>query len=161
MSLVVVASAQPRRAQTVPLGEVAAQWPIIANLLGGSLLGAWFGAVWAIRFRLERLYRVIAVLLVMIAVVLLLGHNATVGAPLFGGTALAVIGVFSGFTRYSRDQSFAVLGRNRIFLIIMAAGSILGTFIGRVLLGIVPSIVPLPGLALILINSAIKVWQHR
>ena len=82
----------------MPLGEVAAQWPIIVNLLGGSLLGAWFGAGWAIRLRSESVYRVIAVLLVMIAAVLLLGHNATVGAPLFGGTVLAVIGVFAGFT---------------------------------------------------------------
>src|SRR6478609_8962417 len=37
MSLVVVASALPFRASTVPFGDVAANWPIIANLLAGSL----------------------------------------------------------------------------------------------------------------------------
>ncbi|AMY71240.1 hypothetical protein [Frigidibacter mobilis] len=35
-----------------------------------------------------------------------------------------------GFTRYSRDQNFAVLGRNRRLLLAMAGGSIVGTFIG-------------------------------
>lgn len=35
-----------------------------------------------------------------------------------------------GFTRYSRDQSFAVIKSNRIFLLVMAFGSILGAFIG-------------------------------
>ncbi len=43
MSLVVVASALPFRAGAVPLGEVAAHWPVVANLLAGSLLGAWLG----------------------------------------------------------------------------------------------------------------------
>lgn len=209
MSLVVVASALPFRAQTVPLVEVAAHWPVVVNLLGGSLLGAWFGAGWATRLRSENLYRVIAILLVAIAAVLLLGHNATVGVPPIGGIALAVVGIAAGFaigvvasllgvaggelliptlvllfgldiklagslslavslptmlvgfTRYSRDQSFTVLDRNRDFLLVMAAGSIFGTFVGGSLLGLVPSAVLLPGLAVILLISAVKVWQHR
>ncbi|OQP84473.1 hypothetical protein BTR14_19015 [Rhizobium rhizosphaerae] len=49
---------------------------------------------------------------------------------------------------------------NRMFLLVMAAGSILGVFIGGQLLGIVPSAVLLPGLALILVISAIKEWRH-
>lgn len=47
-----------------------------------------------------------------------------------------------------------------MFLLVMAAGSILGVFIGGQLLGIVPSAVLLPGLALILVISAIKEWRH-
>jgi uncharacterized membrane protein YfcA len=43
MSLVVVASALPFRGAAVPFASVAAHWPIIVNLLAGSLLGAWFG----------------------------------------------------------------------------------------------------------------------
>ena len=35
-----------------------------------------------------------------------------------------------GFTRYSQDRSFAVLGQNRRFVLVMAAGSIVGSFIG-------------------------------
>src|SRR5712664_3041684 len=49
---------------------------VIVNLLAGSLLGAWVGASWAPRLRSETLYRVIAVLLVAIAGILLIGHNA-------------------------------------------------------------------------------------
>lgn len=161
MSLVVVASALPLRARTVPFGEVAAHWPIIFNLLAGSLLGAWFGAGWATRLKSETLYRVIAGLLVAIAIVLMFGHDATAGATLLTGTAQLFAGVVAGFligvvasllgvaggelliptlvllfgadiklagslslavslptmlvgfTRYSCDQSFSVIGRNR------------------------------------------------
>src|SRR5215210_4348574 len=76
-SLVVVASALPFRAATVPLGQVGAHWPIIVNLLAGSLVGAWCGASWATRRKTETLYRVIAVLLVAIAGVLLFAHDTT------------------------------------------------------------------------------------
>ena len=75
MSLVVVATALPFRAATIPLDDVAAQWPIILNLLAGSLLGAWFGAGWATKLKSATLYRIIAVLLALIAMVLVLGHG--------------------------------------------------------------------------------------
>jgi uncharacterized membrane protein YfcA len=65
-----------------------------------------------------------------------------------------------GFTRYSRDQSFAVVGRNRGFLLIMAGGSIVGAFIGGQLLGLIPNTVLLPALAVIPVLSAVKVWRH-
>lgn len=208
MSLVVVASALPFRARTVPFGAIAAHWPVIVNLLAGSLLGAWLGASWATRLRSETLYKVIAVLLVAIAAVLVLGHDTVTGSPLFTGPGQAVagvaagfgIGVFAalmgvaggelliptllllfgadiklagslslavslptmlvGFTRYSRDQSFAVVGRNRGFLLTMAVGSIVGTFIGGQLLGLIPNSVLPPALAIILVLSAVKVWRH-
>ena len=210
MSLVVVVSALPARAVTVPLEAVAAHGAVIANLLAGSLLGAWLGAGWAIRLRSETLHRIIAVLLVGIAVVLLFGHDATsVGPPLLGGALRVLAGVVAGFaigvvaallgvaggelliptlillfgvdlklagslslvvslptmvagfTRYRRDQSFAVLGRNRAFVLVMAAGSIAGTFLGGRLLGIVPDDILLPLLAAILLVSAAKIWCHR
>jgi uncharacterized membrane protein YfcA len=66
-----------------------------------------------------------------------------------------------GFARYSRDQSFSVLGRNKGFLLVMAVGSIAGTFFGGLLLGIVPAAVLLPALAAILVISAVKVWWHN
>src|SRR4051794_29201984 len=97
MSLVVVASALPFRARTVPFSEIAAHWPIIANLLAGSLLGAWFGAGWATRLKSETLYKVIAALLVLIAAVLVLGHDATAGHAILTGTAQLVAGVVAGF----------------------------------------------------------------
>lgn len=96
MSLVVVAFALPFRAATVPFDQIAANWPIIVNLLAGSLAGAWLGAGWATRIRSETLYKVIAILLVVIAVVLVFGHDATAGAGLVTGAALIVAGVFAG-----------------------------------------------------------------
>lgn len=214
MSLVVVASALPFRAATVPFSAIAANWLIIVNLLCGSLLGAWLGASWAVKMKQELLYRIIAVFLVVIALVLLFGHDATApsgpsSGPSLSGIPLAVAGVVAGFAigavasllgvaggelliptlvllfgvdiklagslslavslptmmvgfaRYSRDGSFAVIGRNKSFLLVMAAGSVVGTFIGGLLLGIVPDVVLLPILAAILVLSAIKVWQHR
>lgn len=208
MSLVVVATALPFRARTVPLADVALHWPTILNLLAGSLIGAWLGAGWATRLRSRNLYRVIALLLVAIGAVLLTAHDvsATVSVvtgttQLFSGVAAGfVIGVVAsvlgvaggelliptlvllfgadiklagslslavslptmlvGFTRYSRDRSFSVLGHNRGFLLVMAAGSVLGSLAGGLLLGVVPSGVLLPMLAAILFISAVKVWRH-
>jgi uncharacterized protein len=61
-----------------------------------------------------------------------------------------------GFARYSRDQAFAVVGRNLRFGLIMAAGSIVGAVIGGLLLRVVPSAFLLPVLATILVVSAVK-----
>jgi uncharacterized membrane protein YfcA len=207
-SLVVVASALPFRASAVPFSALVAHWSIIANLLCGSLLGAWFGAGWATRLASQSLYRVIAILLVGIAGVLLLGHGVATTGAMLTGTAQAIAGVAAGFaigivaallgvaggelliptlvllfgadiklagslslavslptmlvdfTRYSRDRSFVVLGENRGFVLVMAAGSIAGSFIGGRLLGLVPSPILLPLLAVILVISAVKVWRH-
>ena len=97
MSLVVVTSALPFRAGTVPFSELATHWTTIVDLLAGSLLGAWAGASWAIRMKQDRLYRVIAVLLVAIAGVLVFGHDAASPAPLLIGTAQAIAGALAGF----------------------------------------------------------------
>jgi len=62
--------------------------------------------------------------------------------------------------RYSRDKSFAVVRRGLPFVLSMGAGSLIGTFCGVLLLGVVPGEVLLPMLAVILAVSAIKVWTH-
>ena len=209
-SLVVVATALAFRARSIPFDVIAAHWPVILNLLAGSLLGAWAGAEWATRLRSETLYRVIAVLLVIIAGVLLFAHGTeTVAAPSLTGSGQIAAGVIAGFiigviaallgvaggefliptlillfgadiklagslslavslptmlvgfARYSSDQSFSVLRHNWMFMLAMAAGSIVGTFAGGLLLGLVPTPVLLPLLAAILVISAVKVWQHK
>jgi uncharacterized membrane protein YfcA len=66
-----------------------------------------------------------------------------------------------GLARYSRDRSFVVLRENRSFVLIMAVSSIVRSFIGGQLLGVVSTPAPLPLLALILILSALKVWRHK
>ena len=90
--------------------------------------------------------------------VLLFGADIKLAGSL--SLAVSLPTMLVGFTRYSRDQSFSVIGRNKIFLLVMAAGSIVGTFIGGLLLGIVPNEVLLPALAIILLISAVKVWRH-
>lgn len=208
MSLIVVATALIFRTRTVPLDDLAAHWTVVVNLLGGSLIGAWFGAGWATRLKSASLYRVIAILLVVIALVLLWGHGAAGSQPVLSGTSQIIAGLVAGFaigvvasllgvaggelliptlvllfgadiklagslslavslptmivgfTRYSRDQSFSVLDENRSFVLVMAAGSIVGSLIGSLLLGVVPGAALLPFLAALLVLSAIKVWRH-
>lgn len=210
MSLIVVAAALVFRAKHVPLDLVSANIGVAVNLLAGSLLGAWCGASWATRMHARTLYRLIAVLLVGIAVVLLIGHAslhaaspALTGIQLWIAGAIAGFGIGAvaslmgvaggelliptlvllfgldiklagslsllvslptmlvGFARYSRDQSFVVLRRNRAFVVFMGAGSIIGALIGGLLLGIVSGPVLYPLLALVLLLSAIKVWRHE
>ena len=64
------------------------------------------------------------------------------------------------FFRYSRDQAFAVLARNKRFVVAMAAGSVAGSVVGGLLLGVVSEAVLVPLLALLLFYSAVKVWRH-
>ena len=210
MSLVVVATALPFRTGTTSVSAIAEQWPVIVNLLGGSLLGAWVGASWATRLRSDTLYRVISVLLVGMAVVLMIGQGAEgAGHPMFAGPVQLVAGVAAGFAigvvasllgvaggelliptlillfgvdvklagslslavslptmlvgfaRYSLDDTFAVLRRNDRFVVAMVVGSVVGSFIGAKLLGIVPAAILLPALAAILLVSSAKLWLHR
>jgi uncharacterized protein len=97
MSLVVVATALPFRAATIPFSAVASHWTIIVNLLAGSLIGAWVGASWATQLASQTLYRVLAALLVAIAIILLLSHDTTNSHALLTGVAQAVVGAIAGF----------------------------------------------------------------
>jgi uncharacterized membrane protein YfcA len=97
ISLVVVASALMFRSAAVSPAAVASEWPVIVNLLVGSLAGAWMAAGWATRWQSLTLQRVIALLLVLIAVVLLLGHEPGAAAPALQGIPLRLAGVAAGF----------------------------------------------------------------
>lgn len=97
MSLVVVATALPFRAATVPFAAIGSHWSVIVNLLAGSLIGAWVGASWATRLSSQALYRVIAVLLILMAAVLLWGHDLDGAQALVSGVAQLVAGVIAGF----------------------------------------------------------------
>lgn len=210
ISLIVVASALAFRSTTIPVETVLDHGSIVINLLAGSLVGAWMGADLATWLATATLYRVIAVLLVLIALVLAFAHDpsspaepiahgaAPVALGLVAGFAIGVIAallgvaggelliptlvllfgadirlagslslavslptMLVGFVRYSRDQSFAVLGANRAFVLAMAAGSVIGTYMGARLLPILPDALLVPILAIILVMSGIKVWRHR
>ena len=64
------------------------------------------------------------------------------------------------FFRYSRDQAFAVLAQNKRFVVAMATGSVAGSIVGVLLLGVVAEAVLVPLLTLLLLYSAVKVWRH-
>lgn len=209
MSLIVVLVALPSRLISVPYADLAPHWSIVINLLVGSLVGAWIGATWATKMRSTTLYKVLAALLVLIAVVLAISHFGELGsldldplvravagviAGLGIGVVAALMGVAGGelliptivllyavdvkiagslslavslptmlvaFARYSRDDSFEILRANIHFVLAMSAGSIVGAVIGGALVGIVPALVLIPILVILLLASAVKVWQHR
>lgn len=75
--------------------------------------------------------------------------------------AISLPTMLVAFGRYSQDASFVVLRRNTRFVLITAAGSIGGTVVGGLLLGVVPSTVLIPVLAVILVISAARIWRHR
>jgi uncharacterized membrane protein YfcA len=210
ISLIVVSSALLFRSMAIPFAAILEHASVVLTLLAGSVIGAWFGADLATRLSARTLYRVIAMLLIGIALVLLTLHEPDVYTePWFVGAWQMLVGVVAGFAigvvasflgvaggelliptlvllfgieiklagslslavslptmivgfiRYSRDRSFAVLAKHSRFLLAMGLGSISGTFIGGLLLNIVPSAMLLPALAAILVISAIKIWQQR
>jgi uncharacterized protein len=79
-----------------------------------------------------------------------------------GSLALAISlpTMLVAFARYSRDRSFEVLRANKGFMLAMAAGSIIGTILGGLVLGAVPESVLIPLLAALLLVSSVKVWRH-
>lgn len=96
MSLIVVATALPARLLGVPLDDVVAEWDVIVNVLAGSLLGAWLGATWATRMASATLYRVIAALLVLIAVALAANHVGTIPSLELATEVQVAAGVAAG-----------------------------------------------------------------
>jgi uncharacterized membrane protein YfcA len=68
--------------------------------------------------------------------------------------------MFVAFARYSRDNSFRVLRANHGFVLAMAGGSVVGTVLGGLMLGVVPEAVLVPLLVALLLASSVKVWRH-
>ncbi|MHA7294736.1 sulfite exporter TauE/SafE family protein [Arthrobacter sp. HLT1-21] len=96
MSLVVVITALPARLLGVPLDDLSPYWFIVLNLLAGSLVGAWLGAHWATRLKSTTLYRVIAVLLVLIAVLLFITHFSPVDPLTIHAGPRTALGILAG-----------------------------------------------------------------
>jgi uncharacterized membrane protein YfcA len=91
-------------------------------------------------------------------IVLLYGADIKIAGSL--SLAVSLPTMLVAFARYSQDKSFAVLRHNRAFLLAMAIGSVAGTAAGGALLDVVPTEVLVPLLAVLLVISARKVWQH-
>jgi uncharacterized protein len=97
MSPVVVVAAIPVRLAAVPLSDVADEWTAVMNLLAGSLIGAWLGASWATRMASETLYRVLSVLLVLIAMVFTAEQVGTIPTADLSDPVQMVAGLVAGF----------------------------------------------------------------
>lgn len=123
----------------------------VSLLLVGTVVGFGIGVV-------ASLMGVAGGELLIPTIVLLFGADLKLAGSL--SLAVSLPTMIVGFTRYSRDQSFKVLGAERRFLAILAAGSLVGAFLGGQLLGAVPTAVLPPVLAALLVLSAIKVWRH-
>ena len=78
-------------------------------------------------------------------IVLLYGIDIKVAGSL--SLAVSLPTMLVAFARYSRDQALTVLRSNGRFVLAMTAGSIAGTLVGALLLGIVPNLVLIPALA--------------
>lgn len=123
-------------------------WQIAAGVIAGTGIGI-----------VAALMGVAGGELLIPTIVLLYGVDIKIAGSL--SLAVSLPTMLVAFARYSRDQSFTVLAANKTFVIVMAAGSILGTIIGGLLLGFVPSVVLIPLLAGLLVLSSVKVWQHN
>ncbi|MDF5759020.1 sulfite exporter TauE/SafE family protein [Spongiactinospora sp. TRM90649] len=97
MSLIMVFTALPAWLMAVPLTDLAVHWTVAANLLSGSLLGAWAGATWAVRMHTATLYKVLAVLMMGMAAALVLAHVTVLGTLELPGPARVAAAVAAGF----------------------------------------------------------------
>ena len=91
-------------------------------------------------------------------IVLLYGVNIKIAGSLSLMVSLPTMLV--AFARYSQDNSFRALRENKPFVLAMTVGSIGGTLVGGLLLGIAPTLVLIPLLVVLLLLSAYKVWRH-
>ncbi|MFB7084862.1 sulfite exporter TauE/SafE family protein [Streptomyces sp. NPDC056296] len=91
-------------------------------------------------------------------IVLLFGEDIKTAGSL--SLLVSLPAMLVAFARYSRDGSFAVLGANLRFTLVMAGGSVVGAVLGGLLLGVFPDLVLIPLLAVILLVSAAKLARH-
>lgn len=124
----------------------------VAQATAGVVAGLFIGVVAAVM-------GVAGGELLIPTIVLLYGLHIKLAGSL--SLAVSLPTMLVAFARYSRDGSFVVLSQNRRFVVLMAAGSIAGTLVGGLLLGVVPAVVIVPALAVLLLLSAVKVWRHE
>jgi len=96
MSLIVVVTALPARLVAVPFDTVSGYWYVVVNMLAGSLIGAWMGATWATRVRSATLYRVLAVLLALIAIGLAWNHFGDLNPLVLDPVPRTLLGLAAG-----------------------------------------------------------------
>ena len=91
--------------------------------------------------------------------VLLFGADIKLAGSL--SLAVSLPTMLVGFARYSRDRSFVVLGENRGFVLVMAIGSIVGSFVAADCSASFRPRYCFPCWRVILVLSAFKIWRHK
>ncbi|MDD2697601.1 MAG: sulfite exporter TauE/SafE family protein [Arcobacteraceae bacterium] len=197
------------RSHTIGFDEILPHTFTIINILIGSLFGAYIGANYAMKIKQEFLNKIILILLIILALSMLFGHNYLIsGNPLFEnkivlfvsgviagvliGIIAAVLGVAGGefiiptlillfgmdpklagsislcislptmlmaFSRYSKSEQFKQIINEKVFMIYMIFGSLIGAFLGSLLLQYVNSQYIALILGCILFISAWKVFK--
>ncbi|MFB6839739.1 sulfite exporter TauE/SafE family protein [Streptomyces sp. NPDC056361] len=148
-ALMVLMAAALAVTHTTTLG--AFELPLWARVPAGVVAGFGIGVVAAIM-------GVAGGELLIPTIVLLFGEDIKTAGSLSLLVSLPTMLV--AFARYSRDGSFAVLGTNLRFTLVMAGGSIVGAVLGGLLLGVFPDLVLIPALAVVLLVSAVKLARH-
>jgi uncharacterized membrane protein YfcA len=164
MSLAVVAAALLCRLPEVPVDAMLTEAAIglhdgsahlianpVARWVAGLVAGFGIGMVAA-------LLGVAGGELLIPTIVLLYGMDIRVAGSL--SLAVSLPTMLVGFTRYRRSDAFSVLTRERRLFGFMLAGSVLGAAVGALLLGLVSPRALMALLGIVLLISAIKVFQH-
>lgn len=97
VSLATVIASFVFRGATIPLDQVAGHWPVVLNLLAGSLAGSYAGVRFSTRAPERSLYRLVVALLVFLGVVLI-SHEFLFGggAPALPPAARILLGLAAG-----------------------------------------------------------------
>jgi uncharacterized membrane protein YfcA len=97
VSLVTVCASLAFRASSIPLVQVVAAWPIILNLLAGSLFGSYIGVHFATKINERMLNRIVLLFLVFLGLVLIShGAGAPGGALALAASVRLLLGVAAG-----------------------------------------------------------------
>lgn len=130
----------------------ALELPPAVRVVAGIVAGALIGIVAA-------LMGVAGGELLIPTIVLLYGIDIKLAGSL--SLAVSLPTMLVAFARYSQDASFEILRANKVFVLVMSAGSVAGTIAGGLLLGVVPDKVLIPLLVALLLASSVKVWRHQ
>lgn len=210
MSLVVVFFAFFFRLFSISINDILSNYMIIINILLGSIIGAYLGADIATKIKTTSLYKIISIMLIIIAIILFISHTYSYSGNIVQAERyiIFILGIISGFIiglfaailgvaggeliiptliffgidiklagslslaislptmitgliRYKKDNSFNVVYPHKSFILIMAMGSILGAFIGGLMVGIISDNILIPLLSIILLLSSYKIWRNK
>lgn len=97
--------------------------------------------------------------LIIPTLILLFGIDIKLAGSL--SLAISLPTMITGLIRYKKDNSFNVVYSHKSFILIMVLGSILGAFIGGLMVGIISDNILIPLLSIILLLSSYKLWRYK